>query len=134
MKSALEEMFLNSIRDAVEEHEVWRLTQLASSTCRVVVTSRSSLTTESIYHQKRYPHFHNADGIAIDADNNIVITSRNPSSTVVVYSPSGRLIKKYNSFKSAADAAIVYKQNRRPTLVLADNGSGTSGNVKVYTG
>ena len=84
--------------------------------------------------QKRYPHFHNADGIAIDADNNIVITSRNPSSTVVVYSPSGRLIRKYNSFKSAADVAIVYKQNRCPTLVLADNGSGTSGNVKVYTG
>ena len=35
----------------MEEHEVWRLTQLASSTCRVVVTSRSSLTTESIYHK-----------------------------------------------------------------------------------
>ena len=84
--------------------------------------------------QKSYPHVRNSDGIAIDAKNNIIITCRNPSSTVVVYNPKGRLIRKYNHFASAADAAIVYQGNQRPTLALADNGRGTSGNIKVYTG
>ena len=81
-------------------------------------------TYEGYYLSSRsYPYLHFADGIVVDAANNIVITARRDPSTVVVFNKQGHKIQQYPHFMSAADADITYPPGRRPILLLVDNGS-----------
>ena len=68
--------------------------------------------------QRHYPYLGHADGIVLDAANNIVIADRRPSKALV-FSSTGALIKRFNGLRGCADVDIGIDL----TLFIVDNGA-----------